>query len=182
MKKLVVMLCLGSALIAGCNDPKEANEKNFRAALNEYLAKHPACIGGYTFPSSNMFRKEEFKALESAGLVTLVGKGKYGESTYDITNEGKKYFEKAEGDKYGRLCYAKVQVGEIKNFTQPGAMMGMTISEVAFTYKLDNIAPWGKNEDIQQSFLNVKKEMEGDQKDVRKKALVLTNKGWSVDL
>lgn len=100
---------------------------------------------------------------------------------YDFTDAGKAAFsedagESIMGGKRSGLCYGKPHVDEVTNFTQPADMMGMTLSQVSYTYHLADLPAWANNPKVKAAFpdvaRNTAKSLEA------KAAVVLTNDGW----
>lgn len=50
------------------------------------------------------------------------------------------------------FCYGEPAVKEIVRFTEPGDMMGMTVSQVEYTYQLKNMPEWAKSKAMQAQF------------------------------
>nr|WP_314432314.1 hypothetical protein [uncultured Brevundimonas sp.] len=132
-----------------------------------------------------------FEALAAAGLL----KGEPAEITqsgffagpqpklavvaYTLTPEGEKAFsEKGASRRISipSFCYGEPAVKEIVRFTEPGDMMGMTFSQVEYTYQLKNLPEWAKSKPMQETFPQLARDnadtLEG------KAAVVLMNEGW----
>jgi hypothetical protein len=100
---------------------------------------------------------------------------------YDFTDKGKAAFkEQASKSSFGGtragFCYGKPQVDEVTQFTQPGDMMGMTVSQVSYRYHLADLPDWAKNAKVKAAFPEVARNT-AESLDT-KAALVLTNDGW----
>lgn len=132
-----------------------------------------------------------FETLAAAGLL----KGEAAEITqsgyfggpqpkvavvaYTLTPEGEKAFS-AKGNSRMRadpsFCYGEPSVKEIVRFTEPGDMMGMTVSQVEYTYQLKNMSEWARSKPMQAAFAQLARDnaetLEG------KAAVVLMNEGW----
>jgi len=67
-------------------------------------------------------------------------------------------------------------VKEIVRFAEPGDMMGMTLSQVEYTWQLKNMPEWAKSKPMQDTFPQLARDnaetLEG------KAAVVLMNEGW----
>ncbi|WP_341018757.1 hypothetical protein [Brevundimonas diminuta] len=65
---------------------------------------------------------------------------------------------------------------EIVRFTEPGEMMGMTVSQVDYAYQLKKMAEWAKSKVMQEVFPQLTRDnaetLEG------KATVVLMNEGW----
>jgi len=132
-----------------------------------------------------------FEALAAAGLM----KGEPAEITqsgyfpgpqpkvavvaYTLTPEGEKAFSEKGNSRLmatPSFCYGEPAVKEIVRFTEPGEMMGMTVSQVDYTYQLKNMPEWAKSKAMQEIFPQLARDnaetLEG------KAAVVLMNEGW----
>ena len=196
-----IMFIALAVMVAGCSDPKAANEKNFKASIQKLLdAKYPKCYIVQTFPAipNPYFSHEvaEFKALTTAGLLSekeephevpdgWQGKKKIVMRTvFDLTEEGKKFY-KAEAGVFlmkgaqGGLCFGKASVQEITQFTEPSDMMGMRGSNVSFTYSVSDFPAWAKSPEILAAFDRIKSDLDSEKTPIKGDTiLVLTNKGW----
>lgn len=133
-----------------------------------------------------------FEAMAAAGLL----KGEPAEITqsgyfpgtppkmavvaYTLTPEGDKAF-KARGDggfwgSQPAFCYGEPAVKEVVRFTEPGEMMGMTVSQVDYTYQLKNMPEWAKSKAMQEVFPQLARDNAATLED--KAAVVLMNEGW----
>lgn len=132
-----------------------------------------------------------FEAMAAAGLL----KGEPAEITqsgffagpqpklavvaYTLTPEGEKAFS-AKGNSRmmadPSFCYGEPAVKEIVRFTEPGDMMGMTVSQVEYTYQLKNMPEWAKSKPMQAAFPQLARDNAETLED--KDAVVLMNEGW----
>ena len=102
---------------------------------------------------------------------------------YKFTDKGDSYLRPAELDKGAfstgalQLCYGTPQVVEIVNFTEPAEAMGAKVSNVQYTYRLVDVAPWASEPALINQFewLTERINSESISKD---DDLVLTNNGW----
>lgn len=102
---------------------------------------------------------------------------------YDLTDKGRAALAKpGEGaqsaflSSRGRLCYGTPEVVAITQFTEPADAMGMSLSRVAYTWRLKNRADWATNPAMVEAFPALKRTTAENVED--KADLVLTNKGW----
>jgi hypothetical protein len=185
--KGIALICLAFTL-AACGSIKDANKSNFRKAIQAYLDAQPglcASIPARELPFTlmerevNSFRKPQAEALVDAGLLSkrdTEAKALFGKivpaTEYQITDAGKK----VRVVNQNAFCSGKYSLVEVDNFTEPNNMIGMTISEVKFRYKVKNLDAWAKTESLRTAFKNFENETQGD---VQGKAiLILTNNGW----
>jgi hypothetical protein len=199
---------IGSMLaLTACNSTKEPSGANFRMAINQYLAKHgDACtMFGQPFPvdvteSAQRLQSDtamQMAVLEQAGLVhsrntTAVVHGMmdalHGPTPpqavkrYDLTAEGQRYFKKTPRilGQTTRFCYGEKTVDTIVKWTEPVTMGGATQTEVTYTYKIADLAPWAQRSDVQREFGDVRTTVGGISKSNEIVGLQLTNQGWEV--
>ena len=208
MKKSLPWLALFSVLfLVSCASKKDANEKNFSEALNSYLAnKGQICLGiPSAWPvdlneaerRSGMGRAAEMAALENAGLVRshemeteytppLSSRPvKTKVLRYELTDSGKTFYREKDrlalaGNKLvqGDLCYGQQTLDRIVKWDGPTPVGESKQASVFYTYKIDNLAEWAKNPDIQRVFPGVVSTIDGAGKTVMNQALTLTSQGW----
>lgn len=153
-----------------------------------------------TADSQNTLRLENlkraakpFEALVAAGLLKSepaeIQQSGYFSSTpttlsvtaYNLTDEGKKAFVE-NGQKsalFGgspSFCYGEPRVTKIERFTEPGQMMGMTVSQVEYAYEVEKMPRWTEHAALQDAFPQLKRDHSGAIQD--KAAVVLTSEGW----
>lgn len=205
MRKGILTLTVLVAL-SGCSNEKNPSAANFSKAINQYLASHGhACtFFAQTFPidiptselKDQYGTAPQMAALEQVGLVhgsntTAVLHGMMGAlgpsalrsvRRYELTDEGRKYFQVKPGafGQNGALCYGQKTVDSIVKWTQPAAMGPYTQSEVTYTYRITDLAPWAQRADVQQSFGDIRATVSGISKADEVAGLQLTNKGWEV--
>ncbi len=210
MKKSLPWLTLSSVLLlVSCASKKDANEKNFSEALNSYLAKRgQICLGiPTTWPvdlneaerRSGMGRAAEMAALEKAGLVrSRETETEYTPPLssrpvktkvlrYELTDSGKTFFRERDrlalaGNKQvqGDLCYGRQALDKIVKWEGPTTVGDSKEASVFYTYKIDNLAEWAKNPDIQRVFPGVVSTIDGATRTTLNQAVTLTNEGWVV--
>lgn len=208
MKKSLPWLTLFSVLLlVSCASKKNANEKNFSEALNSYLAKKgQVCLGiPSSWPvdlneserRSGMGRAAEMAALERAGLVrshetetdytpplsSRPLKAKV--LRYELTDSGKTFYREkdrlglaANKQVQGDLCYGQQTLDKIVKWDGPTPVGGSQEASVIYTYKIDNLAEWAKNPDVQRVFPGISSTIDGAGKTQMNQALTLTNQGW----
>ncbi|HEV2417011.1 MAG TPA: hypothetical protein VGX94_04350 [Terriglobia bacterium] len=203
MRFLSLVLIASLLPLAACNSVKEPSDANFRTAINQYLAKHGrACAWiGQAFPVdvSELEQKSqsgtgpEMAALEAAGLIrssdtVALTPGIYSSSTphqvkrYEPTAEGRKYFQQVAavlGQSAG-FCYGEKTVDAIVKWTEPVKTGPYSQTEVTYTYKIADLAPWAKRPDVQREFGDVRTTVAGISKSDEIIDLQLTNHGWEV--
>lgn len=186
-------------VLAGCADPKEANEKNFKAAIQAYLdSVYPKCYFHRNFPTTVEFdvggTRAALKSLVKAGLViekdmaaadsAAHRKAADVKLTYDLTDEGRKYYKAGtektfNGNTVGGFCFGKASIKEIGQFTEPSDMFGVRISRVNYTYTVSDLPNWAKSLDESVALRELKAEASSTVEPIKRlDTVVLTNDGW----
>lgn len=179
---------------------------NFTKAINQYLAKHgqECTFFAQTFPidipaselKDQYGTAPQMAALERARLVrgsntTAVIRGMMGAlgpsasrsvRRYELTDEGRKYSQMKPGvfGQNAGFCYGHETIDSIVRWTEPAVMGPYTQSEVTYTYKIADLAPWAKQAEVQQAFGDIRTTVSGISKDDETAGLQLTDKGWEV--
>jgi hypothetical protein len=208
-KSLPCLMLLGVLLLVGCASKKDANEKNFSEALNSYLAKKGQICLGIPSPwpvdlneserRSGMGRAAEMAALEKAGLVrSYETETEYTPPLssrpvktkvlrYELTDSGKTFYREKDrlalvGNKQvqGDLCYGQQTLDKIVKWDGPTPAGDSKEASVFYTYKIENLAEWAKNPDIQRVFPGVASTIDGATRTTLNQAVTLTNEGWVV--
>lgn len=206
-KTLPWWMLLGVLLLISCASKKDANEKNFSEALNSYLAKKgELCLGiPSAWPvdlneaerRSGMGTAAEMAALEKAGLVRsheteteytppLSSRPvKANVLRYELTENGKTFYRVKDslglgGNQQvrGDLCYGRQVLDKIVNWQGPTAARDSEEATVFYTYRIENLADWAKNPDIQKVFPGIVSTIDGAGKTQMNQSLTLTNQGW----
>jgi hypothetical protein len=174
---LIFLACVVS--LTACNDTGKLSGGNFRKAINQYLEKHgKACAWiGRPFPVDvSEFELKlqsgtgsQMVALEAAGLVrssdtVAATPGIFGPGAprrikrYEPTEAGKRYLQEVPavlGQSAG-FCYGDKTVDSIVKWTEPVTMGPSSQSEVTYTYKIADLAPWAERSDVQHEFGDVR--------------------------
>ncbi len=171
----------GLALLSqSCSrDPRAAAEANFKAAIQTRLDREPDCIS-VGLPSERPdFQGRsppdpELEALVRVGVVsratTLVqppfntwvpgeSQRKLPDIRYDFTVKGRNYVPANSRPMMAvmwppsyKLCYGTPQMQNIVRFSEPAALMGQIVTEVTYTYRLRDVAPWALDPGVDQAF------------------------------
>lgn len=193
--------------LTACNSTKKPSGANFWKAINQYLAKHgESCTGiAREFPVDITEPEQRLQSdtatrmavLEQAGLVrsskttAVVHRmldALHGPTPpqpvkrYELTAEGQKYIQKTPGI-FGQtvsFCYGDKTVDSIVKWTEPAKAGSYSQTEVTYTYKIANLAPWAKQPDVQREFGDVRTTVNGISKSNEIIDLQLTNQGWEV--
>jgi hypothetical protein len=98
---------------------------------------------------------------------------------YSLTPEGEKAFSEKGNSRLmanPSFCYGEPAVKEVVRFTEPGEMMGVTVSQVDYTYQLKNLPEWAKSKAMQAQFPQMARDTVETLE--AKAAVVLMNEGW----
>lgn len=191
-----------AVLVTACSDPKAANEKNFKVAVQKDLdAVYPKCYLKNNFPATVhdyefLGTKASFKALVSAGMLSEkeesheIEVGFRGrkqivvQPTFYLTVEGNKYYKAdAAKDIYGKptggFCFGKATVKEISQFTEPADTSGVRVSQVNYTYQVGDFPAWAKLPETLSAIPQLKADVESEKTPIKSAAMLqLTNNGW----
>jgi len=200
------VMVLGTLLLAGCGSKSDANVKDLSDATNAYLAKKgQLCLGISTkWPvdlqesdqRAGNVKASEMAALEKVGLVrsqnaeaeytTLSGRAAKAEVLrYELTDEGKKFYREKNvvglGPKkevLGDICFGQQAVDKVSKTEGPTKFGDTTEATIYYTYRIDNLADWASNPDIQKVFPGTISTLNGAGKTTVNQTLVLTAQGW----
>jgi hypothetical protein len=200
------VMVLGTLLLAGCGTKGDANVKDFSDATNAYLAKKgQLCLGISTkWPvdlqdsdqRAGSVKASEMAALEKVGLVrpqiteaeytTLSGRpAKAKVLRYELTDEGKKFYREKDvvglgpnKEALGDICFGQQTLDKVSKTEGPIKIGDTTGATIYYTYRIDNLADWANNPDIQKVFPGIVGTLNGAGKTTLNQALVLTAQGW----
>ncbi len=178
-------------LLAACGDALDADKKNFQNVLQSYYDTHPVCTAVlFTLPlelrsGGDAARKRQLEPLVKAGLITVetIQKNESaGYLRYVPAALGGNAIRKGANSFLGGtdICFARRKIINVASFTEPGEVMGVTVSRVTYDYDLKDIEPWAKTAEIAAAFPQIETMLakSGNQAiDV----LVLTKQGWKLE-
>jgi len=208
VRREIILLVSGVAIIlSACgDDTKVANAANFETALNAYYLKVKACIPIGGEPNSQGIIQEFrsgggganaqlqfYNGMTSLGLLEEVTYQKHtrnfsgevsGKSDwvgFKFSEEGKVYL-KTPTDPHStgvlQLCYGTPQVVAITGFTEPVESMGVKTSNVQYTYKHVDIAPWAGSKTLSGQYPWLSNKL-SDQNIQFNDDMVLMESGWT---
>lgn len=207
MRKLCLVSIAGLFFMTACNNVRKPSAANFTAAINQYLAKHgqTCTLIGRQFPidipasapQAQYGFGPQLAPLQQASLVSeidttavvhgmldaLRGSGApQPVRRYQLTAEGQKYFQQVPSafGPTGGFCYGQKTVDSVVKWSDPVTVDGNSQTEVAYTYKIANLAPWAEQPEIRQAFPDIKATVDGASKENETVELRLTNNGWEV--
>ncbi|WP_299531071.1 hypothetical protein [uncultured Herbaspirillum sp.] len=183
-----LMLLVLVAAVAGCSDPKTANESNFKVAIQQHLdVVYPRCYLTVKFPFSSrsdwLNTSRQLDALVSVGVVSATDAGNK-EKTYELTELGRKFYKQdavkgLSGDSHGGFCFGKATVTAVKQFSEPGDILGHKLSRVNYEYSVSDLPDWAQSEQVQAQFKELKADAGSRDKPLKAMdTVLLTNKGW----
>lgn len=168
IKSLGVLAFAGAlTLAAGCNHTNGVNlNAEYKAALNNYYAAHPACLWENTkkFPvqaaTSDDAKTQGYDALTDAGLLVrttaekkqfLIGSKQV--NNYDLSPQGRSDWTVDPAQPgYGNFCYARREVTSIDNASQTTNSAGEKTAVVNYHFKLTHIAGWAQSPEMKTAF------------------------------
>ena len=157
------------ATIAGCNDPRAANENNFREAIQAYYdSKRPCFVVFGVYPNDVRLTGWDAAFLVEMGFatdpVTVPRDGRrFAFDQWDLTPEGRAALDSVEepisgmpnrrgyrvGDQWGRstFCFAEgYRVTEVVNYTEPAASFVNAITSIVnYRYEIVTPTEWAEN-------------------------------------
>lgn len=207
MKKICAVLIATTVVLSACGSKTDANEKNFHAAMSQYLEKRGGlCLNGQKWPvefppmTLQMHERQalsqvtQMLALEAAGMaksedvqVDVVGflGAPSGRKTqlrrYTMTEAAQPFAREMAGGLtagWTQLYWGQLAMDKVVKWE--GSMKLGDYQEVGitYTYKMADVADWARSPEIQAAFADVKQVLEGASKTERKHVLKLTSVGW----
>lgn len=194
MLKKPLLAVLGAffllAFLVACGSKTDANESNFREALNQHFAaeKNRLCFWLRKMPmdireserSSNR-QGAGLDALAAAGLLKseeVEVSGRFGgqekATRYTLTDAAQPFL-RTDGYSPG-LCWGKKRVGKIIKWIDHGE----GDAGVIYTYDIVDMADWAKNQDVQEGFRLKDIVADAETKKEVGIGVRLTNIGWEV--
>ena len=168
-----------SSLLTACNSAKKPSDTNFTKAINQYLAKHGEGLygdrSGVSRGSSLNRSRGSVRYWYADGRAGTGWPGAFerydGGRSWDagcsarlnftatrkaIRTDcgGQKYFQQIPGI-FGQtvgFCYGQKSVDSIVKWTEPVTMGASSQTEVTYTYKIVDLAPWAERSEVQQRF------------------------------
>ncbi len=124
--------------------------------------------------------KNERRGIFSSGETTVSA------TEFSLTPAGKEYFRTvrtALGAQWTvtKFCYGAARLKEVVSFTMPADLNGKRVSEVSYTYVIEDIAEWARAKKVLDAFPGVRRDVETEgSPNAGRAILVLTSDGWKV--
>ena len=199
MLKISYATFAGLLLLTACSGREKPNDTNLRNAINQYLQTHgQACTSiGQQFPVDISESQHpafgiasRMAALERVGLVQSTDTESNAPQIFGgtILRSVKRYLPTATGRNYlkrtqsssmsaAEFCYGTKTVDKIVTWTKPVPVEPYMQIQVAYTYKIPDLASWAKNPDVQEQFNDIGTTVSGISKTSELAGLQLTNHG-----
>lgn len=186
-KKSAVGIVLLLTLLTGCDNPKAANDENFKKAIVASLPqKDFNCFGIATFPyfQPDGKKDEELETLKNLGILSTSRAKQYSSFLISLVEEGTKYSLTELGQKYykqdkNEFCVGELEFDKVRNFTSPEDESGVRVSRVIYSYKVKNLPQWALDSKVQASTPALARIAGSSTKPLLDSTkLFLTDKGW----
>jgi hypothetical protein len=212
MNKTALSLVIGAAstaalaaalatLLSACDSKTSASEKNFGAAVTQYLArKGDLCLDPVAWPvdvyETDLRQQKlypdgvagQMAALEAAGLArgedtSLPGAVVDGKATavkarrYVMLDAAKPYLRANAGNK-PRLCWGHKSLDKVVRRAEPAKVGDHEEASVVYTYTLSKVVPWARQPQIKEAFPDLGRTVDGEHTQKEKLNLRLTPQGW----
>jgi hypothetical protein len=187
LKNISVLASVLLLSVSACSNYKETSEENFKKVINKYI-KAPVCIlNTEKFPIQDQVspynsNTPTLEALANIGLLTAQKTEQPGQQlttyTYNLSEEGRKYFQPEKG-----LCYGMKEVTKINNYTEPTDTPQGKLSHVTYTSEVKDVPTWVHevnkltNSKPPTGIFNFSSGLEAGQRS-ETMTLVLTKNGW----
>lgn len=192
-----LVICTAALLLlAGCDDPLDANKKSFQKVLQNYYDAHPVCTSiSFKLPiefrsDNDAARKQQLEPLVRAGLISVETTQKKESAAlaigraadylrYAPTAMGEKVLRKGANSFLGGtdICFARRKVVNVESFTDPVETMGMMVSRVTYEYEMSNVEAWAKTPEIAAAFPQIETMLAKSDHQAAD-VLVQTKQGW----
>ena len=204
---VLCVMVLGIVLLVGCGSKNGANEKNLSDATNAYLVKKgQLCLGlAAKWPvdlqdsdrGPGIVRGSQMAALEKVGLARsheteteitpLSGTRsvKVKVLRYELTDDGKKFYQEKKSagligqkESRGDICFGQQALDTVIKTEGPITVGDKKEMTLYYTYKIETLADWAKNPDVQKTFPGIVSTINGAGKTTLNQNLILTDHGW----
>jgi hypothetical protein len=154
------------------------NQQVLKIAVVKYLEqKGNFCLGKFNWPIavSDADRRSpsndalQMPVLEKLGLVAAGTGEDPGIKLYDLTAEGRKYYQlktvhgqnEKPADRPGDFCAAKLALDRVIAWEPPQIVDGEPHTTLKYTYRVASAAPWTSDADVKRVFPMIRRIMDG---------------------
>jgi hypothetical protein len=182
----------------GCGtDPKAPTDVNFAHAIDHALDRpeEGLCLSHTpAFPAdvkdNSSSEVAEYARFVRAGLATekiedrvwRFGNSVHPEKVhvYALTSAGTRGIAHRIGFFTGgpTFCFASLRVGKIVNFAEPANALGVRITQVRWTPRVERVADWATSPGAKAAFPEIERDLSSPHE--RGSALQLADSGWEV--
>lgn len=191
-------------LVAGCGS-SGPDQAELRTAIDAHLANTPKCIAdvAWRFPAqlpsgedilalAPQYRVvlERLDTLARLGLVRsspAAGAGGRAAMRYELTEAGSRVYREFPAGRWdprkpvGAFCYGTPAVDSVVRYTEPADGAGQIQTEVTYTYRLRDVAPWARDAGLISQHPGMARELAADSPPREARAiLVQASDGWRV--
>ena len=185
------LLALGvlAILSTGCNNGSNT-DVSYKAAINDHFKAFPTCIWSEPkkFPvqaaTSDDSKTEGYDALTQEGLlnrttaekrVLIVASKQV--NNYDLSDKGRtSWTPDSSQPGYGNFCYGNREVTSIDNSTLGTNGVGAKTVDVAYHYRIGNVAGWANSPGMKTAYPNIGTALDSNPSD--RASLVMTGDRW----
>ncbi|MEO8184800.1 MAG: hypothetical protein ABI895_38825 [Deltaproteobacteria bacterium] len=190
---------LAAAAALACSNPKDATKPNFFKALQAYHDEAKACLrvdvrfpyeaerGSSTLPvlqelaaQGLLAASDTKKVVQQVALFGAPPTRKVDATAFALSDTGKAVSREETGWTHSTaFCFGTPKVVEVTSFTEPADMMGVRISQVTYTYQVNDVADWADSETLRKHSPELARAVASKETPAQNKAaLVLMNDGW----
>lgn len=192
-----------ASMLSACGSNTDVNEKNFGAAISQYLEKKgDLCLKYKDWPRDVPPEWAQVDKDLMADLNTLVALGfvkgvemvdetsssKRQFTRYTLTEAAKPFVHESVVDTVSlrgngtttqhALCYGKLGLEKIVKWQGPLKLGDYQEATVVYTYNVKNVADWAKRPDVQKAFPEIKYKLDGAGTREERRGVLLTSQGW----
>jgi hypothetical protein len=176
-------------ITAGCNTGGNT-DLNYKTAINNHFKAFPTCIwsDAKKFPvqaaTSDDSKTEGYDALTQEGLLTrttaekkvLIIASKQ-VNNYDLSDKGRtSWTPDSSQPGYGNFCYGNREVTSIDNSTPGTNGSGAKTVDVAYHYRIGNIAAWANSQEMKTAYPSIATALDANPAD--RATLIMTGDHW----
>ncbi len=184
-----VVLGFFAWLTTSCSNTANT-DLNYKAAINDHFKAFPACIWSQPkkFPvqaaTSDDVKTEGYDALTQEGMLTRTTAEKKvliiasrQVNNYDLSDKGRtSWTADTSPPGYGNFCYGNREVTSIDNSTLGTNGAGAKTVDVAYHYKIANVAGWANSQEMKTAYPGISSALDSNPSDAA--TLVMTGDRW----